>query len=348
MRRLTINLVLLVLILGIAVAICAKQAPAESAADFYKKNMVNLIVPHSPGGGTDFNARLFAAFWPKVTGGKMVVRNMPGGGTLVGTNYLYKAKPDGLTMGCIGKENMLAAVLLKRPGVQFEIEKFTTIGWYSNGFWVFGISPKSPIKSMVELQKMKGLKLGSPTGKMGGHSLAEAMLIELFGLEGATVVSGYKSFAEVSLAVAKGELDGACTSGGTFKAELDKGFLKGPLVICTLEGRDKIFPDVPAIPELMTLNSEQKSLMGVVEAIANPIKGYFAPPGLPKDRTKFLRDSFSKIINLESFQKGIKKRYLVWYWDADGEEMHAQLKKMLAVNKKDIDRLLQLIDKYVR
>ena len=84
MRRLIISLFLsLALVFPLVGSACAPK-PMMSPADFYKANTVDLICVMSPGGGVDFSARIFASYWSEVTGGTMVVRNMPGGGGLVG------------------------------------------------------------------------------------------------------------------------------------------------------------------------------------------------------------------------------------------------------------------------
>ena len=41
----------------------------EDAATFYRKNKLTLVIGTSPGGASDVGARLFAKYWPEVTGG---------------------------------------------------------------------------------------------------------------------------------------------------------------------------------------------------------------------------------------------------------------------------------------
>src|SRR5215217_2626177 len=75
-------------------------AIAQSEADFFKGKTVNYIIATAPGGGYDYYGRLVAEYMQKhLPGSTFVVRNMPGAGHVVGANYIYAAKPDGLTIG---------------------------------------------------------------------------------------------------------------------------------------------------------------------------------------------------------------------------------------------------------
>ena len=76
------------------------HATTVSAADFPKKN-ITIIVAGSPGGGFDRFARAIgktmSKYLPK--GVHVVVKNITGGGLVIGTVAMYKAKPDGLHAG---------------------------------------------------------------------------------------------------------------------------------------------------------------------------------------------------------------------------------------------------------
>ena len=58
-------------------------AQAQDAASFYKGKVITLLVGFNPGGGYDTYARLLAPFLEQRTGATVVVKNVPGGGSLV-------------------------------------------------------------------------------------------------------------------------------------------------------------------------------------------------------------------------------------------------------------------------
>ena len=70
--------------------------------EFYNGKAVRIVVGYAPGGGYDFYARVIARHIGKHIPGNptSIVENMPGAGSLVSANHLYKlAKADGLTIG---------------------------------------------------------------------------------------------------------------------------------------------------------------------------------------------------------------------------------------------------------
>ena len=69
-------------------------AAGAAEADYFKGKTVTYIVATAAGGGFDFYSRLVAKHMQKhLPGSTFVVRNMPGAGHMIGTNFIYKAKP---------------------------------------------------------------------------------------------------------------------------------------------------------------------------------------------------------------------------------------------------------------
>ena len=113
------------------------SAAADSAADFYKKNVVTMVVGLNPGGGSDYAGRLLASYWSAATdGGAMIVKNMTGAGGLVATNFMYSAKPDGLTIGFgMFGSAYLMPFLTKDPAVKFDFKRLNwLVGVFNEPF----------------------------------------------------------------------------------------------------------------------------------------------------------------------------------------------------------------------
>src|SRR5690242_14809133 len=73
---------------------------SDGGSSFYSGKTLTVVVPYGPGGGYDQWARILSPYLKKYLGvSEVKVQNVPGGGGLIGTNQIYSAKADGLTIG---------------------------------------------------------------------------------------------------------------------------------------------------------------------------------------------------------------------------------------------------------
>src|SRR5437588_11979453 len=85
-------------------------AMAANAAS-WPNRPIHLIVPYPPGGGTDLMARVIGAQLEKSLGQAIVIDNRPGGSTVIGTDALANAAPDGYTIGMVFDSLAINSVL---------------------------------------------------------------------------------------------------------------------------------------------------------------------------------------------------------------------------------------------
>src|SRR3954453_17624562 len=112
---------------------------AARATDFYQGEQVTIVVGFSSAGTYDATARLFARHLGKYLPGKptVIVRNMPGAGSLVATNSLYSSLPkDGTTLGVIGGGIVLEP-LLGNPQATYDPRRLNWIGGGGGGHSLF-------------------------------------------------------------------------------------------------------------------------------------------------------------------------------------------------------------------
>ena len=344
MKKFFASVLMIVLASGLVVGGFTQQAAeAAGAADFYKNNVVKMYIGYSPGGGSDYAGRLLASYWSDATdGGAMIVKNMTGAGGLLATNYINSAKPDGLTIGFgMFGGSYLMPHLTKDKGMRFDINK---LNWLVGVFHEpFGhhVSVKKPYESAEDLKKVKGLKFAS-TAPYGPGSILEAIFIDFLGLD-AKIITGYKGGSAMALACGKGEVDLAPLPGGTGLDSMNKGFVKPPVVVMSSKRID-IFPDSPAFPELVKFTPEQEALYKVFNAASYVIRVGAAPPGVPEDRIKFMRDAFAKIVKMKGFQTQAKLSFPLGPTPMLADELDAFVAEAAGI---DIDPVKALTKKYL-
>lgn len=140
----------------------AKPTPTAAAVSFAGKT-TTVVVPNAPGASTDIVTRLYAKYLPNFLPGKpaMVVRNIPGGDDTLGANYVYSAKPDGLTVLSASASPSLSQ-LVGRTAVRYDLTKMTALLTNQTGC-VFFVRP-GIIDKVEDLPKAKGLIYGYTPG----------------------------------------------------------------------------------------------------------------------------------------------------------------------------------------
>ena len=124
----------LTVLLGLLV-ILLQSAQAPGQTPFYQNKTIQVVIGSAPGGLYDRWGRLFAQHLGKYIPGNpnLVAQNMPGGGSMIATNYLYGlAKPDGLTIGMF-QTFMYLQQLVGVPEVKYDVRKFSWLGSQEKG-----------------------------------------------------------------------------------------------------------------------------------------------------------------------------------------------------------------------
>ena len=284
-----------------------------AAKPFYEGKMIRIIVGGSAGGGYDTYARIIARHMGKHIPGNpnIVVENMPGAGTLISANHLFKAaKPDGLTLGHFGG-GLFFSQLLGQPGIEFDARKFEYVGAPAKEEVVCAFSKASGITSIDKWMASKTpVKMG---GTMPGVVPDNAIKIlkASLGLP-INLVSGYKATAEIRLAVESGELAGSAWGWESMRVAWRKSLETGDVIV-VLQAVPKPLPDLPNIPLAISLakTDEARQLIEVGihsnSVFARPL---VLPPGTPKDRVEILRMAFQETMKDKEFLAETEKTKL--------------------------------------
>jgi hypothetical protein len=165
------------------------------------------------------------------------------------------------------------------------------------------------------------------------------------------VVVGYQGAADIDLAVEKGEMQcRAGTLSSFFGREPGRSWMKTGFVRIMVQGgkkRDARASDVPTVYELMEKYKTPDAIKRLALVLLSP--GDFgrpvvAPPSLPAERAKILREAFAKTLSDPELLAEVKKRD----WEANGlpaEELEALAKEVVVQPPEVIERMKKLFSK---
>lgn len=281
----------MVLSLLLVITVCAaSEKKAVKPADFYKGKTIELISGAAPGSAPDLLAQLIAPYLKEYTGATVIVKNMTGGGGIQGHNYVWRANPDGLTIGVHNFLIIALADIFEDPGALWKVEKFGYLFGVGSEPPVFVVRPHGPYQSVQALRAAKNLKLAGDTAT-GNFTLGGCTVAGLLDLD-AKVVPGLKS-AQNLLAIAQGQLDGAAFVVSVALTGLRQNQVKPLFVLDTK--RHPALPDTPALTELVNLSGDKLKL---IKPWGNTLLGsqmVFTSPGVPNDRVAFLQEAFNQM-----------------------------------------------------
>lgn len=166
--------------LAVALLIVAGAAGTPHAADApYPVRPVRIIVPQSPGGTTDFTARLIGPKLGERFGQTVVVDNRPGAGSMLGIELVTRASPDGYTLLVVASSlSIMPSVVKKLPFDPVkDLTPITTLAVYPN---LVVVHPSVPVNSLKELIAYAKSKPGALNFASGGAGTGTQLTAELF------------------------------------------------------------------------------------------------------------------------------------------------------------------------
>ncbi|MCC6887870.1 MAG: hypothetical protein IT536_04980 [Hyphomicrobiales bacterium] len=280
------------------VLLAASMVPAagQDPAEFYKDKTVTFYVGLSAGGGYDVNARLVARHIGKYIPGhpQVIVRNMPGGGGMVMTNYLANVAPrDGLHIGAPQRGIPFEPLLGDHSNAKFDAVKLNWIGSANTDTSVAVVHRRTGVKSWQDLRTRANDIIVAGTG-IGTESVTVPYILRnLLGFK-FRVITGYPGGSEVNLAILRGEVDGRGTFSWTsLKPHRKEWVDSGELVVLYQQGLRK-HPDLPHVPLVtdLTEDEEIRKLLTIQFTAFELGRPYFVAEGVPQDRVTALRRAF--------------------------------------------------------
>ena len=264
-------------------------------AQGYPSKTVRLVVPYPPGGSTDIVARVIAQKLTQAWGQPVVVENRSGGGTVIGTDAVAKALPDGYTL-LIAPAPFTINPSLMRKLPYDTLADFAPVTLVYTTPLVLVVNPNLAAKSVGEFialakTKPRQLNFGS-SGTGGSNHLAGELFNAMAGVE--MVHIPYKGNAPALADLAGGHVD-AVFNGLTSAVALVRSAKLRALAV-TSRRRAEALPEIPTLDESGLKGFEAVAWSGIV-----------APAGTPHGVIARIHAEVKKIVHTAEFRERLKE-----------------------------------------
>lgn len=297
---------------ALAAVVSTLSYAEQGVEDFYSGRTVQLVVGYSAGGGYDLYARTLARHIGKHIPGapNVVVRNIPGAGSLVAMNQIANTLPqDGSVFGTVGR-GMAFEPLFGNEQAQYDPTDLNWLGSLNNETSICAAWHTTGIETWQDLRQ-QSLTVGG-TGAGADTDLFPRVLEDQLGLQ-LNVISGYPGGSDVLLAMERGEVGGRCGwSWSSAKSNNPEWFEEGGdvnlLLQMSLEKHPEL-PDTPLVTELAEteFQSQVLTLLFARQVMGRP---FVAPPNVPADRLAALREAFRATTQDPAFIQDIQNQNL--------------------------------------
>ena len=256
----------------------------------YPDRIIKIVVPFAPGGGTDVVARTLAQEMSKDLGVTVIIENKPGAGTIIGTQAVATAVPDGYTllMGTFANA-VNPGLYAKLPYDQHR--DLTAVALVARSFSIVVVNPKSPIKSITDLiaaAKADPDKLSYGTYGTGTSAHLAGELFKHMANVNLTTVP-YKGSAPAITDLMSGQIQVMFTTVASAAGLVEAGQLRA-LAVTSAE-RSPAFPNLPTVAEA-----------GVPGYDAEAWYGLFAPAKTPPEIIERLNKAAANAVKAETFK----------------------------------------------
>jgi tripartite-type tricarboxylate transporter receptor subunit TctC len=280
---------------SVLLALCASPASADSVADFYRGKTITCYIGYEAGGGYDLYARTISKHITKHIPGNPAVTpvNKPGASSMVLANFLAKVAPrDGTAIGAVNSALLFDPLFSGADSkAQFTGPDMTTIGNAVSSASVLVSWKTSGVTSFEDL-KQKELLIGA-TSRTGDTYLMPLAVKNVLGVN-LKIITGYPGTREAALALERGEISGRVWDMEGIKSARPQWLADGSLNLLAQLAPQKM-PEVPASVPLVkdfVTSEDDKRVLDVIFLSTTLARPYIAPPGVPTERAKALRDAF--------------------------------------------------------
>ncbi|HET7199871.1 MAG TPA: tripartite tricarboxylate transporter substrate binding protein [Burkholderiales bacterium] len=269
--------------LATSLVLCA--AAAGAWAQTYPSKPIRVVVGFPPGGGNDIIARLLGAKMQEAWGEPVVIDNKPGANSIIATEFVAKAAPDGYTLLVNATGGMSVNPVLYAKLPYDSLKDFVPISMVGSFPLVLAVNPSLPVKSVRELLAYAKANPGKLNYSSGSTSfqVATEMFKQMTGIDVRHIP--YKGSAASITALISGDVQMTIVDTPPVLPQIKAGKVR-PLAVTTAR-RAGSMPELPTISESGVPGYEMALWIGV-----------FAPAATPRDVAAKLNAEVVRIVNL--------------------------------------------------
>ena len=343
----------------IATIFGAAPAMADAVADFYRGKQIRVIVRTLPATDYDAYSRLIARFMGKYIPGNpaMIVVNMTGGGGIIAANYMAEVAPrDGTVIGIVSQGLAADQALGQSPQLKANLREFN---WIANVVFSNQLLVTWHTSETKTLEQAK--QRVSTIGTTGAGSASVQYPLFYNSLLGTRfkIITGYRSGAEIDLAMERGEVEGRGTNPySSYMATHPTWIPQNKLNLAGAgRGREGARPaERAADPRSAGAGQGSSRCSRSWRAASTVGRPLATTPGVPADRVAALRRAFEAAVKDPDFiaaaakekldvrpQSGDKIAEIIFGLLDTSADVRERMKAALA--SKDLHELAQPADK---
>src|SRR5215813_2867318 len=265
------------LLIMVAAVLAAAVLPSAASP---QAGAIKIVVPYAPGSGPDILARLMAEQIGRAHGPTVVVENRPGGGTVIGTEAVERAEPDGHTVLLVAN-SFVVNPALKRASYD-PTRNFDPVCYLAATpmvLVVLGSSPYRTLDDLITAARAKPCELAFASGGPGSSLHVAIEVLKRTANINVTYVP-YGGTAPAINALMGNHVAAVWADYPTVVSQLQSGTLRG--LVTTSHARIETLPDVPTLGETGISKYEAEIFYGVVAPaktpsdVLNRLSGWFS------------------------------------------------------------------------
>ena len=260
-------------------------APASSAAAAYPVRPVRVIVPYSPGGGTDFTARAIAQKLTATLGQSFVVDNRPGAAGMIGTQIVGTAQPDGHTIVWTDNAHLINPLVFKDAKYD-ALGDFEPVAHIASAPQILVAAITTPANTLRDLLALpRSQTAGYAIGSSGLASVPHFTYERLRLQTGLTLVHvPYKGSGAALTDLVAGQIPLVMNSAAPSIPLVQTNKIKGLALAASARLRQ--------LPDVQTFNEA-----GLKDFVAAAWYGVLAPKKTPRKIVDLLNDEINKALS---------------------------------------------------